>query len=113
VLVFLAMVERRRRKVFVTLNSEYFCTDGICVAVRNRHTGAFLPEHAALGMRFTGAFERSRDGGFASVEPPESTRPGQQLCFSSGHGDLEHDVLTSALLAIERPPKEVVVQYEG
>jgi hypothetical protein len=107
------MVERRRRKVFVTLNSEYFCRDGVCVAVRDRHTGAFVPEHGAIGKRFTGALERTREGGVGSVEPPESTRPGLQLCFSSGHGDLEHDILTSALLSIERPPKALVAQYEA
>ena len=106
------MVERRRRKVFVTLNSEYFCTDGVCVAVRDRHSGAFLPEHNAIGKRFTGSFQRNSEGGIGAVEPPESTRPGLQLCFSSGHGDLEHDILTSAVLAIDRPPKELVQAYE-
>jgi hypothetical protein len=33
------------------------------------------------------------------------------LCFSSGMGDLEHDVITSAVLAIERPARDVVVRH--
>jgi hypothetical protein len=111
-LLFRGMVERRRRKVFVTLNSEYFCTDGICVAVRDRHSGAFVHEHHAIGKRFTGSFQRNSEGGFGAVEPPESTRPGLQLCFSSGHGDLENDILTSAVLSIDRPEKALVQQYE-
>ena len=107
------MIDRRRRKVFVTLNSEYFCRDGICIAVRDRHTGAFVPQHHAIGKRFTGGFSRNAEGGFASVEPPDSTRPGLQLCFSSGDGDLEHDVLTSQVLAIERPAKALVTLVEA
>jgi hypothetical protein len=103
------MFERRRRKVFVTVNSEYYCRDGICVAVRDRHTGAFFHVHSALGKRFTGSFERNREGGLGAVEP-DSTAPGQMLCFSSGDGDLEQDVITSTVTTIGRPPKDVVMQ---
>jgi hypothetical protein len=106
------MVERRRRKVFVTLNSEYFTRDGICVAVRNRHSGVFLPDHRAIGKHFSGGLERNGEGGIESVEPPASARPGLQIVFSSGRGDLEHDILTTQVLAIERPPKALVSQYE-
>jgi hypothetical protein len=80
--------------------------------VRDRSTGEFQSEHPAIGKRFSGSFARNREGGIGAVEPPDSTRPGLQLCFSSGDGDLEHDVLTSVLLSIERPPKEVVEKYE-
>jgi hypothetical protein len=109
--LFPGMVERRHHRVFVTHNTEYHCKDGVCIAVRDRHSGAFLPEHHAIGKRVTGSFELTPEGGIGAVEPPESMRPGQKLCFSSGHGDLEHDILTSALVAVERPPKEIVQRY--
>jgi hypothetical protein len=38
---------------------------------------------------------------------------GQQLCFSSGHAGDPHDVITSSLRSIERPPREVVVRYRS
>ena len=37
---------------------------------------------------------------------------GEQLCFSSCDGDLEHDIITSPLLAIERPSKELARRYD-
>jgi hypothetical protein len=105
------MVERRHHQVFVTHNSEYHCRDGVCVAVRDRHSGAFLPTHGAIGKRIAGSFEVTEEGGIGAVEPPGSERPGHKLCLSSHDGDLEHDILTSELLAIERPPKDVVARY--
>ena len=38
---------------------------------------------------------------------PGPPRPGQRL-YLEGHG---HDVLTSNVIAVERPPKETVEQY--
>lgn len=103
--------ERRRHRVFVTRNTEYHCRDGVCVAVRDLRTHAFLPRHPALGKKVTASFELSTDGGISGVHAPEEIRIGEQLCLSSGRGDLEHDVLTTPLRAIERPPREVVTSY--
>ncbi len=52
------------------------------------------------------------DGGIAEVSRPEALLEGEQLCFSSCDGDLEHDVITSPLLKIEWPPRDVAIRYE-
>ena len=104
--------ERRRNHVLVTRNREYHCRDGRCVAVRDRRTRLFILSHSAIGKRLTGAMRFSREGGIQEVSPPEALVPGEQLCFSSGDGHLENDVITSPLVAIERPPKEVVAEYD-
>jgi hypothetical protein len=99
--------ERRRNRLLVTSNSEYYCRDGSCVAVRDRHTGELLRGHPAIGKRMTGGMRMTSEGGIAGVSPPDALLEGEQLCFSSCNGDLEHDVITSPLLAIERPPKDM------
>ncbi|HEY8039602.1 MAG TPA: hypothetical protein VIF15_07400 [Polyangiaceae bacterium] len=102
--------ERRRHTVFVTHNSEYHCRDGVCVAVRNRTTGQFALEHDAIGRRLTGSL-RLTPNGVAAASPPDRPGMGEQLCFSSGHAGDFHDLITSSLQHIERPPKKVVKRY--
>jgi hypothetical protein len=99
--------ERRRHQVLVTRNSEYHCRDGACVGVRDRRTRNFLPDHPALGKRMAGAMRFSREAGIAEASPPESIFAGEQICFSSCDGDLEHDVITSPLVAVERPSTDL------
>ncbi|MDB4992591.1 MAG: hypothetical protein JWM74_23 [Myxococcaceae bacterium] len=101
--------DRRRHRVFITKNSEYHCRDGICVAVRDVHTGAFQPEHAAVGKKMSSSILFSKEGGIAAISKPGETHVGEQLCFSSGQ--LDHEIITSAVKAIERPPKEIVSRY--
>jgi hypothetical protein len=103
--------ERRRRRVFVTHNTEYHCVDGVCVAVRNRETGAFVMPHNALGRHIDGALKFNPEGGIASAHSATSPQPGEQLCFSSGHVDDPKNLLTSTLERIVRPPKEVIARY--
>ena len=99
--------ERRHRRVFVTAHSEYYTRDGICVAVRNRQSGEFYPEHHAIGRRLTGSLRLTRDG-VASASPPEHPGLGEQLCFSSGDIEDVHNIITSPLQSVERPSKEIV-----
>jgi hypothetical protein len=42
--------ERRIHSVFLTRNREYHVRQGICVAVRDRKTGAWISKHKAIGM---------------------------------------------------------------
>jgi hypothetical protein len=101
--------ERRRNRVFLTLNTEYHCRDDLCVAVRNLKTGQFIDEHPAIGRRMTGGV-RFADGGVASFSRPgEEPHPGETLFFSDG--DLDLALQTSPLRRIERPEKAVVAQY--
>ena len=102
--------ERRRRRVYVTQNHEYHCKDGVCVAVRDLRSGEFLETHPALRKTVTVSI-RMANGSIAQISAPEDARPGARAHFSISPDD-RHDVLTSALTAVERPQREVVLVYE-
>lgn len=102
--------ERRRHRVLVTLNSEYHCRDGVCVAVRNRRTGRFQAQHPALGRHVSGALRFNQNGGIESATSGDDLEPGEQVCFA-GDRDEERTLITSPLSAIERPPKDIVATY--
>lgn len=101
--------ERRRNRVLVTQNSEYYCCDGACLGVRDRRTGDFVPDHAALGKRMTGGMRFSNIEGATS---PEAIFAGERLCFSSCDGHLENDVITSPLVAVVRPSRDLAKRYD-
>jgi len=97
--------ERRRHRVYVTRNTEYHFRDGFCVAVRDRRTGDFLESHLALRRRVQGGIKFFMNGG---IQPNlGEPKPGEALYFESGG----HDLVTSPLLAVERPSREVVQGY--
>jgi hypothetical protein len=102
--------DRRRRRVYVTRNHEYHCKDGVCVAVRDVRTGAFLRKHGAIGKQASAAV-RMRDGGIEAISMPDQAQPGERMHFASGVDD-PRDVLTSPITAVDRPPKDVVAQYD-
>jgi hypothetical protein len=102
--------ERRRNQVLITHNSEYHCRNGTCVGVRDRRTREFVLEHPALGKRMTGGMLFSNEG-IEEATSPESIFAGERLCFSSCDGDLEHDIVTSPLVAVERPSKDLARRY--
>jgi hypothetical protein len=97
--------------VYVTQNHEYHCKDGVCVAVREPGSGAFLSKHPVVGKRVTGALVLNGSGGIASISPPAEASPGQRIHFAVDADD-HGDVLTSSLKSIDRPPRDVVAQYE-
>jgi len=98
-------IERRRHRVFLTRNTEYHFRDGICVGVRDRRMGEWLPGHLALRRRLSGSIQLFINGSLAPH--PGEPRIGEALFFVSGGRDL----ITSPLEAIERPPRELVEQY--
>lgn len=100
-----AGAERRRHRVYVTRNTEYHFKDGFCVAVRDRRTGKYLESHLALRRRIKGGILFFLNGGIQpNIGEP---RPGEALYFESGGRDL----LTSPLVSVERPSKDVVNGY--
>jgi hypothetical protein len=103
--------ERRKRSVYVTQNHEYHCKDGVCVAVRDTRTGDFVLAHMALGKTVTGAFVLRAGRGIGSMFLPENVAPGQRVHFSIDAQD-PSAVTTSSLKSIERPPREIVAQYD-
>jgi hypothetical protein len=90
--------------MYLTANSEYHLHADTCVAVRDRRTGAWLRDHRALGARLLGGFVPSPAGGLV---PDQHPRAGHHLVFLRAGRDL----VTSAVLAIDRPPKDAVDHY--
>jgi hypothetical protein len=94
--------DRRLHKVFITKHSEYHIRRNEVVAVRPRGSKEWLTDHTALAMTLVG---RINPG---SLLPQSgSPRPGQRMYLA--HGD--NDVVTSAVVAIVRPPKQTVSAY--
>ena len=101
------MPERRIHKVFVTRNTEYHVKRDLCVAVRDRRSGEWLRAHLARGHSVDGALRFQPTGG---VTPNEGApRVGDSLFFHAAGRDL----VTSAVLSVERPPRDVIKQYEA
>jgi len=97
--------ERRRHRVYITRNTEYHFRDGFCVAVRDRRTGEFLESHLALRRRVHGGIKFYLNGG---IQPNlGEPQPGEALYFESGG----HDLVTSPLISVDRPTREVVQGY--
>ena len=98
--------ERRVHKVFVTRNTEYHVREDQCVGVRDRRTGEWLRAHLALSSQMSGSLRFSRDGGVQ----PNTGRPnvGESLFFQASGRDL----VTSAVLSVQRPEKTIVQRYE-
>jgi hypothetical protein len=98
-------VERRRHRVYLTRNTEYHFRDDVCVGVRDRRTGDWLPGHLALRRELFGSIQFFLNG---SLSPhPGEPRVGEALFFAHGGRDL----ITSPLEKVERPPKHLVDDY--
>jgi hypothetical protein len=97
--------DRRIHKIFVTRNTEYHVRRHQCVAVRDRRTGEWLAGHMAMLSEISGGLKFLPSGGIRAVEG--TPRVGESLFFvASGR-----DVVTSPVVAIERPGRETVACY--
>jgi len=97
--------ERRRRKVYLTRNTEYHFLDSVCVAVRHRDSGQWRIAHIALRRTLSGCVRFSSTG-----EPQPKPAPpdvGDALFFATEGAD----VITSALTAVGRPLPQTVDSY--
>ncbi|MCL2823113.1 MAG: hypothetical protein FWD57_03900 [Polyangiaceae bacterium] len=99
------IVERRRHRVLLTRNSEYHFRDGLCVAVRNRRTGEWLPDHIALMRTVSGLARRTSDGGYSLHEGRPAV--GESIRFGGGG----REYVSGPLLEERRPEKYVVDEY--
>jgi hypothetical protein len=97
--------ERRRHRVYLTRNTEYHFRDGVCVAVRDRRTGEFLPGHLALRRPLFGGLRFFLNGGL--LPNPGEPQIGEALFFGEGGRDL----ITSPLQGVERPSKDTIEEY--
>ena len=89
--------ERRRHRVFYTRHTEYHLRGDECVGVRDRGSGRWLGEHAALRLRALRLPTVAESAAWI----------GQRIQFW-GRGT---DVLTSPVLEVGRPPREEIVAY--
>ncbi|MFO0637423.1 MAG: hypothetical protein U0168_31745 [Nannocystaceae bacterium] len=90
-------LNRRRHRLFVTRNTEYHLRADECVGVRDRETGQWLRDHAALRLR-------------ALKLPPaghDHVWLGQRIQFWGSNTD----VVTSPVVAVGRPPRESIDHY--
>jgi hypothetical protein len=91
--------------VFVTRNTEYHVREQHCVAVRDRETGAWLRTHFAVDRPVIGAIHF--DGSGTMRAAPGLPAVGESMYFE----DLGRDLLTSSVIAVERPARELVREY--
>lgn len=97
--------DRRIHKVFVTRNTEYHLRRGVCVAVRDRTSGEWLRAHLALRQPIHGGLRFTRSGGIEASTGLPSV--GESLFFHANGRDL----VTSPVLAVERPDRATVATY--
>jgi hypothetical protein len=97
--------DRRRHRMYVTRNTEYHFRDAVCVAVRDRRSGTWLPSHLALRRKLTGGVRLQSNG--VAVPSDQEPEVGELLYFGSGGRDL----VTSSLCGVERPAKDLVESY--
>jgi hypothetical protein len=85
--------ERRHHRAIVTENTEYHLHDELCVGVRERHSGVWMPDHPALGARL----ERVQEwAAMLSIV-------GNSAVFMLGRGAI---LATSPVRDIVRPERE-------
>jgi hypothetical protein len=99
--------DRRVHRMYVTRNTEYHLRGEICVAVRDRRTGRWLPSHLAIHRRLAGGVCIHPNG--AAVPSCVDPRVGDALYFDGNEDDRE--LVTSLLSSIERPTRDLVHAY--
>ncbi len=95
--------ERRVHRVYLTRNTEYHLRRNVCVAVRDRESGSWVGNHAAINQKVLGSLAISDNGGVKVTEGlPEV---GSCICF-----DVQ-GLVTSRVEGMERPPKSTVESH--
>lgn len=97
--------DRRIHKVYVTRNTEYHVRKNLCVGVRDRRTGGWIKGHLAVRSRVSGGLRFHENGGVRPNEGAPSI--GESLFFCADGRDL----VTSPIVAIERPERSIVSAY--
>jgi hypothetical protein len=94
--------ERRFHKIYVTENTEYHVRRDVCVAVKPRTPRAGWVENRALRMRLQGSIQPG-----SMLPMPGMPEVGFRMFFE----DADRNIITSPVVAILRPAREVVAQY--
>jgi hypothetical protein len=99
-----AATERRIHKVLFTRNTQYHMRGSHCVAVR-KGAESLTVNHGAVGKELEGSFGYSTTEGFRLGSPGKPIS-GQRLLFTG-------DILTSALVKVERSSREDFLGYSA
>lgn len=97
--------DRRIHKVFVTRNTEYHIRKNLCVGVRDRRSGEWMHGHLALRSRVSGGLTFLSEGGVRASDGLPDV--GESLFFIATGRDL----VTSPIVRVDRPVKDIVVDY--
>jgi hypothetical protein len=90
-------INRRRHRLFVTRHTEYHLRADECVGVRDRDSGQWLRDHAALRLR--------------AIRLPPNGHDVQWVGRRIQFWGLGTDVVTSPVVSIGRPPKDSLERY--
>ncbi len=90
-------IERRRHRLFVTHHTEYHLRLGECVGVRDRGSGRWYRDHAALRLHAVTVPAMGRDDAWL----------GERLKFFGN----QTDVVTSPVVDVGRPDKASLEHY--
>lgn len=93
----LGTAERRRHRVFCTRFTEYHLRDDECVGVRDRESGEWMRDHAALRLHAVQIPPRGQD----------RTWIGRRLQFWGSRAD----VMTSPVVEVGRPQRPSLDRY--
>ena len=94
--------ERRVHQLYVTRHNEYHVRKGVCVAVKPPQSAEWITDHGAISKKLDGVVKPGMQ-----VPLPGPPVVGLGLYFSDRSGS----IITSSVVAILRPPKNVVSQY--
>jgi len=87
-------------KLYLTYRSEYLVLQDLCVGVRDRMSGAWLPLHSAVSAQVLGPLADSE----VTPLPTTRVRIGERLCLYA----VARKVLTGEILAIEEPSSSLL-----
>ena len=101
--------ERRRRRVYVTRNTEYHTFDYVCIGVRDRTRGSWCEGHSALRRRIEGGIRLHANGALLpSLSMPQV---GEAMYFELGGADEDKQLVTGRVQAIGRPNRDALRRY--
>jgi hypothetical protein len=82
-------------KLYLTYRSEYLVLQDLCVGVRDRSSGAWLPMHSAVSAQLLGPLSNTEH----SALPATRVRVGERLCLYA----VARQIATGQIVAIEEP----------
>jgi len=91
-------------KLYLTYRSEYLILQDICVGVRDRVSGRWVPLHSGACAHVLGPLGASE----SSMLSATRIRVGEQLCLSAP----ARRVITGPIVAIENPSPELLAEAE-